>query len=107
MNKPQRQRTITTEEIAEAVNNLGLTDARKFFSDQIGVTVKVAGTVIKRISRNESFKLYIQTDSMKVFAEFEKDFAGTFRKGEKVELFGYFQTLGSQSVCINECQNVR
>lgn len=95
---------ITLSAIKKMIDEHGVSKSRQLFSSQIGTSVKVGGTILKLIRRNENLKLLIQAE-MKVFAEFLPTMSEkSFRKGEKVELVGHLQSVGSEAVCLDKCR---
>jgi hypothetical protein len=87
-----------------------LQSARDRLSQVVGAAVEVSGTVLKRVKRNELFRLVIEPGDVPgfvVFADCRSDAemvqARKIRKGSLVSVRGKFQSFGSAAVCLSDC----
>ncbi len=90
-----------------------LQSARDRLSQVVGAAVEVSGTVLKRVKRDELFRLVIQPGDVPgfvVFADCQPDAetvqARKIRKGSVVSVRGKFQSFGSAAVCLSDCRIV-
>jgi hypothetical protein len=85
--------------------------ARENLSKLVNSAVEVSGTVLKRVKRDELFRLVIEPGDVPgfvVFAdcpgELETVRNSKIRKGSLVSVRGRFQTFGASAVCLSDCQ---
>jgi hypothetical protein len=88
-----------------------LQSARDRLSQVVGAAVEVSGTVLKRVKRDELFRLVIEPGDVPgfiVFADCQPDAgeveARKIRKGSLVSVRGKFQSFGSAAVCLSDCR---
>jgi RPA family protein len=96
--------------IQAVLSNSDIETARKSLAFAVGASVDVAGTVLKRIKRDNQCKLFIATDNDRliVFADCKSDeqrvISRKIRKNSKVSITGKLQAFGNQSVCLSDCR---
>lgn len=103
--RPKTKQIITLSEIADSIKTLGLSQSRTALSSKLGSRLEIAGTVIKVVKRDEKIKLFIQTDLMKIFADFgsKADFLLHVKKNQSVTVTGLLVSFGYDAVCLNKC----
>jgi DNA-binding GntR family transcriptional regulator len=109
MKKPKLE-TFGLTAIQTVLTNADIQTARNSLAFAIGATVDVSGVVLKRVKRNDQYKLVIQPDNVQltVFADClidaENIITRKLRKNSNVSIVGKLQSFGSQSVCLANCR---
>lgn len=105
MSKLFTERTINIEEIFDAVKTQGLNQARKDIAPFVGSRLVSSGKITKISRRDGKIKLLIQSESIKIFADFRTnaDFLFQVGRGQTVAVSGKFLSFGSEAICLSQC----